>query len=76
MIEQDGHDKAVDWWSLGILMYEMITGVTPFYNENRHKLMNSILNSKVVFPDRAIYRVDYSDTLSDLIVKLLDKDKS
>ena len=66
MIEQDGHDKAVDWWSLGILMYEMITGVTPFYNENRHKLMNSILNSKV----------DYSDTLSDLIVKLLDKDKS
>ena len=57
-------------------MYEMIIGVTPFYNENRNKLMKSILNSKVVFPDRIKYRIDYSDTISDLISKLLDKDKS
>lgn len=29
-----GHDKSVDWWSLGILMFEMSTGDTPYRNKN------------------------------------------
>lgn len=39
-------------------------------------LLNKIKNSKVVFPDRKKYKIDYSDKLMDLIVKLLDKDRS
>ncbi len=76
MINQSGHDKGVDWWALGVLIYEMLIGVTPFFNKNKNMLLNKIKNSKVVFPDRKKYKIDYSDVLMDLIVKLLDKDRS
>jgi serine/threonine protein kinase len=76
MVAQVGHDKTVDWWALGVLIYEMLIGVTPFFNRNKNMLLTKIKNSKVVFPDRKKYRIDYSDELMDLVLKLLDKDKS
>lgn len=76
MVNRTGHDKNVDWWALGILIYEMLIGVTPFYNRNRNMLLMKIKNSKVIFPDRTRYRIDYSDEIVDLIVNLLAKDKS
>ena len=39
MVDYSGHDKNVDWWALGILMYEMLIGVTPFFNRNRQVLV-------------------------------------
>jgi serine/threonine protein kinase len=75
MVTQQGHDKAVDWWAIGVLMYEMLIGVTPFFNKNKNMLLTKIKNSKVIFPDRKKYKIDYSDDLMDLITKLLDKDK-
>lgn len=35
MIKGEGHDKSVDWWAMGILIYEMLIGVTPFFNRNK-----------------------------------------
>jgi serine/threonine protein kinase len=32
MITQEGHDRMVDWWAVGIMAFELIVGVTPFYN--------------------------------------------
>lgn len=52
MIERTGHDKNVDWWALGIMMYEMLIGVTPFFNPNRNLLMKKIVRGKILFPDR------------------------
>jgi serum/glucocorticoid-regulated kinase 2 len=75
MVDYSGHDSCVDWWALGILMYEMLIGVTPFFNRQRQVLVNKIKNSKIIFPDRAHYKIEYSDELVDLISLLLKKDR-
>lgn len=38
MIVGSGHDKTLDWWALGILIYEMIIGIPPFYNPNKNQM--------------------------------------
>lgn len=45
-----GHGKAVDWWTLGILLYEMIAGIDPFNDEDPMAIYQKILKGKVVFP--------------------------
>ena len=65
----------VDWWALGILIYEMLIGVTPFYNRERKLLLLKIRQSRVVFPDKKKYKIDYSDEFVDIVLKLLDKNK-
>lgn len=44
-----GYGKAVDWWSLGILFYEMISGLPPFYSEDTNLMYQRILQSELVF---------------------------
>ena len=75
MVLHQGHDFSVDWWALGILIYEMLIGVTPFYNRERKLLLLKIRQSKVVFPDKKKYKIEYSDEFVDVVLKLLDKDK-
>merc|ERR1711966_24653 len=72
--KETGHSYPVDWWAVGILIYEMIIGITPFYNKSRMKLFQRIQTSQVKFPDREVYQIDYSDELVDLITKLTAKD--
>jgi len=52
VISHRGHDKAVDWWAIGVIIYEMMIGVTPFYNKNRNIMLSKIQFSKIVFPDK------------------------
>lgn len=73
---KSGYDKSVDWWAVGILMYEMLIGVTPFFNRNQNVLLQKIQTSKVVFPDRKRYKIDFSDDFKDLVNKLLTKDQT
>jgi protein kinase A len=67
-----GHHKGVDYWALGILIYEMLCGYSPFQdpkNQDQVAICKNILRMKVEFPS---YMVD-SDA-KDLILKLLTKD--
>ncbi|KAF5959751.1 hypothetical protein HYC85_000960 [Camellia sinensis] len=45
-----GHDKAADWWSVGILLFEMLTGKPPFTGGNRQKIQQKIIKDKMKLP--------------------------
>lgn len=62
---RSGHAKSVDWWSLGALMFDMLTGGPPFTASTRKKTIDKILHSKLTLPN---YLTPES---RDLIKKLL-----
>lgn len=67
-----GYSKSVDWWALGILMYEMVFGVHPFYNEHTDRMYELICHSEVRFPRQ----IPISFDCQDIISKLLDKNEN
>lgn len=50
VLQQQGHGKAVDWWSFGTLLYEMMTGLPPFYNQNLNIMYERILHAPIKMP--------------------------
>jgi ribosomal protein S6 kinase alpha-5 len=71
IIKDEGHNMAVDWWTVGILMFEMLTGATPFEvigDENKLKLYNRIVTDTPIMP------MEFSSHARDFILRLLDKD--
>lgn len=51
VIKKQGHNKAVDWWCLGCIIYEMVTGFPPFRSQNRMELFESILYQPLQVPN-------------------------
>lgn len=51
MLKQSGHGKAVDWYLLGVLLYEMLVGTPPYYSLNREEIFRNIENSHLSFPN-------------------------
>ncbi|TPX35886.1 hypothetical protein SmJEL517_g01805 [Synchytrium microbalum] len=66
-----GHTSAVDWWTLGILIYEMLYGTTPFKGPNRNATFSNILHNEATFPDSP----STSPAIRNLIKKLLNKNE-
>lgn len=48
--ERFQYDRTVDWWSLGIVIHDMLTGSPPFIANNRKKTMDAIMNKKLNLP--------------------------
>ncbi|KAK5165403.1 serine/threonine protein kinase, AGC [Saxophila tyrrhenica] len=74
VIKGCGHTSAVDWWTLGILIYEMLFGTTPFKGKNRNATFANILRDEVPFPEGSGHP-HTSNLCKSLIRKLLIKDE-
>ena len=64
-----GYDKSVDWWTLGVLLYEMLTGLPPYYDENTNEMYRKILSEPLHFPGPEIVPMP----AKDLLIQLLDR---
>ncbi len=68
IVASQPHDKAVDWWSLGILLYELTVGIPPFYSQNIDVMYKKIEQGILRFPPFL------SENCKSLIVALLNRD--
>jgi serum/glucocorticoid-regulated kinase 2 len=77
IIDDAGHSFPVDWWALGVLVYEMMVGFCPFYtgqnNDNNAKMFNSIKTKKPFFPDPVKHGIVMSEDCKDFIIQCLSK---
>ena len=70
VLQDYDYGQAVDWWGLGIVMYEMMIGRLPFYNQNTDIMFGNILVEEVRFPRN----VNISSECRELLLGLLVKD--
>ncbi|EGW32961.1 uncharacterized protein SPAPADRAFT_136577 [Spathaspora passalidarum NRRL Y-27907] len=65
------YNKSIDWWSLGVLIFEMLAGYTPFYDTTPMKTYEKILAGKVHYP--SFFAPEVIDLLSKLITSDLTR---
>ncbi|KAG5181365.1 cGMP-dependent protein kinase [Tribonema minus] len=70
IILNEGHDSAVDYWALGVLMFEMVAGTPPFYADDPMATYEKILGNNLHIPDY------FSKNLRDILHKLLKSNKT
>eukprot|EP00514_Thraustochytrium_sp_LLF1b_P002884 CAMPEP_0184515160 /NCGR_PEP_ID=MMETSP0198_2-20121128/4349_1 /TAXON_ID=1112570 /ORGANISM="Thraustochytrium sp., Strain LLF1b" /LENGTH=507 /DNA_ID=CAMNT_0026905399 /DNA_START=1103 /DNA_END=2626 /DNA_ORIENTATION=- len=69
ILRRQGHGIAVDWWALGILLYEMIVGVPPWYSKNHHIMFDGICNKHLEFPNDCSASPAARNLIEGLLVK-------
>jgi protein kinase X len=70
IIQSKGHGKAVDYWALGVLIFEMLAGYPPFYDDNHFGIYERILGGKVQYPGYL------ESSAKDLLKRLLVIDRT
>lgn len=67
ILKREGHNHMVDYYTLGALLFEMLTGLPPFYTNNRGEMTKRILESELTYP------AHLSPIVVNLISKLLER---
>ncbi|KAI9280743.1 kinase-like domain-containing protein [Sporodiniella umbellata] len=70
IIQTKGYGKSADFWSFGVLIFEMLAGCPPYYDENQFRLYEKILTAEVKYP------ADMDADAKDLLTHLLTTDLS
>jgi serine/threonine protein kinase len=68
ILRAEEYSYEVDYWSLGTLLYEMLTGITPFWAENHADMYRRVLEDELEFPE------DFDPVTADFIAGLLERD--
>eukprot|EP00051_Salpingoeca_urceolata_P006859 m.90799 g.90799 ORF g.90799 m.90799 type:complete len:1481 (+) comp15019_c0_seq1:1312-5754(+) len=74
VILSQGYGKPVDWWSMGIMLYEFLVGTPPFTAESVGALFQKTVNDPVEWPDEDDEDYDISDLAKQVVEELLIKD--
>ena len=68
MVRKTGHGKTVDWYLLGVILFEMLTGMPPYYNDDKEELFDNILTMDLEFDDTKLI---LSSECKDILIQLL-----
>ena len=73
---QEGYSGSVDWWTFGVLLYEMVFGKTPFKGKDMNGTLAHVLNADLEFKMPDNEEIPASKELRDLLPKLLEREVS
>ncbi|KAK6142962.1 hypothetical protein DH2020_023310 [Rehmannia glutinosa] len=69
IIKGEGHGSAVDWWTFGIFLYELLYGKTPFKGSENRKTLFNVVGEQLKFPDSPATSYASRDLIRGLLVK-------
>ena len=67
MLKRTGHGKSVDWYLLGVLLYQMVVGDPPYFSDHEVELLNNIQNAALKLPSTL------SKSIKSLLTSLLQR---
>lgn len=69
MISATGHSAPVDWWSFGILIYELVYGITPFRGSRRDETFDNVVKAPLRFPAKPHVSPECQSLITALLIK-------